>query len=88
VGSEVNASQSGAPRPRSYDAQRRREAAEESKKRVLLESRGLFLSEGYGRTTVAAIARAAGVSQESVFKGFGGKPGLVRAIYELSLIHI
>jgi AcrR family transcriptional regulator len=53
---------------------------------VLAQARAMFLSEGYGRTTVAAIARAANVSQESVYKGFGGKPGLVRAIQEQSLL--
>ncbi|TDT78689.1 TetR family transcriptional regulator [Arthrobacter sp. AG258] len=74
------------PRSRGYDARRRQEAAEESRKRVLAESRALFLAKGYGRTTIAAIAHAAGVSKESVYKGFGGKPGLVRAIYEQSLL--
>lgn len=73
-------------RSRSYDARRRQEAAGQSRKRVLAESRTLFLAHGYGRTTIAAIAHAAGVSKESVYKGFGGKPGLVRAIYEQSLL--
>ncbi|MDQ0665361.1 AcrR family transcriptional regulator [Arthrobacter ulcerisalmonis] len=76
----------GLPRPRSYDARRRQEAAEESRKRVLAQSRALFLANGYGRTTVAVIAHAAGVSKESVYKAFGGKPGLVKAIYEQSLL--
>jgi AcrR family transcriptional regulator len=53
---------------------------------VLAQSRELFLAAGYGRTTIAAIARAAGVSKESVYKGYGGKPGLVRAIFEQSLL--
>ncbi|MDQ0733055.1 TetR/AcrR family transcriptional regulator [Arthrobacter sp. B1I2] len=74
------------PRSRSYDARRRQEAAEESRKRVLAQSRELFLAKGYGRTTVAAIAHAAGVSKESVYKAFGGKPGLVKAIYEQSML--
>jgi AcrR family transcriptional regulator len=73
-------------RPRVYDARRRQEAAEESRKRVLAQSRELFLANGYGRTTIAAIAQAASVSKESVYKSFGGKPGLVRAIYEQSLL--
>lgn len=83
MGSAVNGAP---PRSRSYDARRRQEAAEESRKRVLAQSRALFLDRGYGRTTIAAIAHAAGVSKESVYKGFGGKPGLVRAIYEQSLL--
>lgn len=74
------------PRPRSYDSRRRQEAAEGSRKRVLARARALFLANGYGRTTVAAIAREAAVSKELVYKAFGGKPGLVRAIYEQSLL--
>ncbi|RDV10995.1 TetR/AcrR family transcriptional regulator [Arthrobacter sp. RT-1] len=83
---EVNELPRRAPRRRPYDARRRREAAEASRKEVLAQSRQLFLAGGYGRTTIASIARAAGVSPESVYKGFGGKPGLVRAIYEQSLL--
>lgn len=83
MGPAVNGSPA---RSRSYDARRRQEAAGQSRKRVLAESRTLFLAHGYGRTTIAAIAHAAGVSKESVYKGFGGKPGLVRAIYEQSLL--
>ncbi len=74
------------PRSRSYDSRRRQEAAEESRKRVLAQARELFLATGYGRTTIAAIAREAVVSKELVYKAFGGKPGLVRAIYEQSLL--
>ena len=86
MGSVVNESHGRASRPRAYDARRRQEAAEEARMLVLTRSRELFLTGGYGRTTIAAIARAAGVSKESVYKGFGGKPGLVRAIYEQSLL--
>lgn len=83
MGPAVNGTQ---PRPRSYDSRRRQEAAEESRKRVLAQARALFLANGYGRTTIAAIAHAAAVSKELVYKAFGGKPGLVRAIYEQSLL--
>jgi len=83
MGPAVNGAES---RPRSYDSRRRQEAAEESRKRVLAQARALFLANGYGRTTIAAIARAADVSKELVYKAFGGKPGLVRAIYEQSLL--
>jgi AcrR family transcriptional regulator len=42
-------------------------------------------TRGYGATTVAAIASAAHVSVETIYKGFGGKPGLVRAIVDKGL---
>ncbi len=45
----------------------------------------LLLRDGYAATTVAAIAREAGVSAETVYKGFGGKAGLVRAVWQQAL---
>lgn len=71
---------------RPYDARRRRENAEESRRRVLAQARELFLTQGFGATTIAQVARAARVSPESVYKNFGGKPGLVRAIQEQGLL--
>lgn len=44
------------------------------------------LERGYASTTVAAVAAASGVSAETVYKAFGGKPGIVRAIFERSLL--
>jgi len=74
------------PARRSYDARRRRQLAAESLHRVRAHARELFLAQGFGATTIAQIARAAGVSAESVYKNFGSKAGLVRAIYEESLL--
>lgn len=81
----VNAS--GKPsRKRPYDSRRRRQLAGESLGTVRARARELFLTRGFGATTIAEIARAAGVSAETVYKNFGGKAGLVRAIYEESLL--
>lgn len=65
---------------------RRRELAQESRAAVLARARELFLARGFGATTIAQIARSAGVSAESVYKNFRGKAGLVRAIQEQSLL--
>lgn len=70
---------------RTYDASGRQEQARESRQRVIDVARASFLERGYGGTTIAAIAEAAGVSVETIYKGFGGKPGLVRAIHERGL---
>ncbi len=83
----VNASTPPTPK-RTYDARRRQEIAEEARRTVLARARKLFLAQGYGPTTIAQIARAAGVSPESVYKNFGGKPGLVRAIQKESLLGV
>jgi AcrR family transcriptional regulator len=61
------------------------EQARRSREKVIEAARGAFLVNGYARTTIAAIASEAGVSAETIYKAFGGKAGLVRAIYERGL---
>ncbi len=52
---------------------------------VLGAAEDLFLANGYAATTIDAIASAAGVSAETIYKVFGNKPGLVRAIHDRAL---
>ena len=70
---------------RSYDSSGRRERARQARDQIIGIAGDLFLSRGYAATTVAAIAAQARVSVETIYKGFGGKPGLVRAIVEAGL---
>lgn len=70
---------------RRYDSSGRRERARQTRDQITWVAEQLFLAEGYAATTVTAIAAAAGVSVETIYKGFGGKPGLVRAIVERGL---
>jgi AcrR family transcriptional regulator len=71
---------------RRYDSSGRRERARHTRDQITSIARELFLAGGYADTTVAAIAAAAHVSVETIYKGFGGKPGLVRAIIERGLV--
>ncbi len=70
---------------RRYDSRGRLERARRVRQAILDVARREFAKRGYAATTVAAVARKAGVSVETVYKGFGGKPGLVRALYERGL---
>ena len=70
---------------RRYDSSGRRERARQTRDQIIGAAKELFLSGGYAATTVAAIAGAAHVSVETIYKGFGGKPGLVRAIVDKGL---
>ena len=70
---------------RRYDASARVEQARQARERVLEVARRAFLKQGYAATTLAEIASTAGVSVETIHKAFGGKAGLVRAIYERGL---
>ena len=72
--------------PRRYDASRRREQARATRRAVLDVARDLFLEQGYARTTIAAVAAGAGVSVETVYKAFGNKPGLVKAVFDVAVV--
>lgn len=70
---------------RSYDASGRREQARARRLAVVLAARDLFERDGYRATTIAAVAARAGVSAESVYKGFGSKAALAKAVFDLAL---
>jgi AcrR family transcriptional regulator len=72
-------------KPRRYDSSRRRARAERTQAAVLDAAQAMFFEEGYAGTSVAAVAAAAGVSAELIYKAFGGKAGLVRAIQHRGL---
>lgn len=70
---------------RRYDSSGRRARARQARDQVVGIAEDLFLAHGYAATTVAAIAAQARVSVETIYKSFGGKPGLVRAIVDQGL---
>ena len=70
---------------RRYDSSGRQQGAEARRLAVLDAAGRRFLRDGYAATTVALIAADAGVSVETVYKVFGGKPGLVRAMWDTAL---
>jgi AcrR family transcriptional regulator len=71
---------------RRYDASGRQAQARRTRQVILDAAQRQFLEGGYAATTIAAIAAEAGVSVETIYKAFGGKPGLVRAIYQRGLV--
>lgn len=68
---------------RAYDASGRRERARARRLAVVLAARDLFERDGFRPTTMTAIAAHAGVSTESVYKGFGTKAALAKAVFDL-----
>lgn len=70
---------------RSYDASGRREKARARRLAVVLAARDMFERDGFRATTIAAVAARAGVSAESVYKGFGSKAALAKAVFDLAL---
>jgi len=72
-------------RRRRYDSARRQEGAQRRRAAVVDAAGRLFVREGFSRTTIARIAEEAGVSEETVYKAFGNKIALVRAIRDKAL---
>jgi AcrR family transcriptional regulator len=81
--------ESKATTKRPYDARRRRERAEEERRatqrRVVEAARGLFLTKGYVATTVAEIARAAGVALQSVYSAGQSKADLLHLVADVAV---
>lgn len=69
------------PVKRSYDASGRQARAQETRQRVIDVAHDRFLRQGYGRTTMADIARGAGVSVETIYSAFGSKAALLRKVW-------
>lgn len=76
---------SGSKRP--YDAQRRRQRAEEERQatrsRVVEAARKLFLANGYVATTMADIAKEAGVALQSVYSAGQSKADLLHLVTDV-----
>jgi AcrR family transcriptional regulator len=70
---------------RPYDSTWRQEQARETRLRIIHAAHDLFLSQGYGRTTITDIARAAGVAVETVYAAFRNKHTLLRQVWYVSI---
>jgi AcrR family transcriptional regulator len=70
---------------RPYDARRRQAQALETRRAMLDAARALFLEHGYVGTALPAVADAAGVSVQNVYKVFGNKAGLVKAVFDVAV---
>src|SRR4051794_20933749 len=68
---------------RTYDNTSREAEARVRRRAVIDAAADLFLSHGYGETTIAAVAAAAEVSPQLVYATFGGKAGLLSAVVDV-----
>jgi AcrR family transcriptional regulator len=66
---------------RPYDSPRRREQAAATRREILEAAQRLFERQGYGATTMAAIAAEARVALKTVYVAFATKSGVLRALW-------
>ena len=72
-------------RQRKYDASRRQAQARETQRAVIRAAQDLFVERGYGRTTMADVAAAAGVSVETVYAAFRNKATLLHRVWDITI---
>lgn len=65
---------------RPYRSPRREAQAEATRQAILDAAHELFLTNGYAATSIRAIARAAEVSDQTVYTNFGDKPTLLAEV--------
>jgi AcrR family transcriptional regulator len=73
-------------RRRQYRSTRRQEQARQTRSAIVEAARALFLARGYAGTTVPAVADAAGVAVETVYKAFGNKARLLKGVFDVSIV--
>jgi AcrR family transcriptional regulator len=71
---------------RQYYAPRRLASARETKDRIRRSATELFLADGFSSTSVRSIARAAGVSEKTVYLQFETKLALLKEVVETALV--
>lgn len=54
--------------------------AQQTRREIIAAARGLFAGQGYVKTSVAQIARAAGVSVQTIYDSVGSKRAIVLAL--------
>jgi len=70
---------------RTYDSTRRRAQANETRAAIVRAARDLFIECGYGHTTLTDVARAAGVSVETIHKSVGTKAVLLHKSWDITV---
>jgi AcrR family transcriptional regulator len=70
---------------RRYDGSRRQAEADERKRRVVEAATRLFLEQGYGATSIKAVAEEAGVSAPTVYAQFESKAGILARVVDVAV---
>jgi AcrR family transcriptional regulator len=75
---------SGSSDRRSYDNSRREARADAKRARIIATARSLFIERGYAATSVEVVAQVADVAPATVYRLFGSKRELLKAIIDVS----
>lgn len=69
---------------RPYAGSRRQAATRATRREVIEAARGLFLQLGYPATTIAQISEESGVPLATLYRLFGSKRGVLKAVFDVA----
>jgi AcrR family transcriptional regulator len=70
---------------RSYDNEGRTARSRHTKQRILDAAHEQLMTKGYRATTIASVARAAGVHHDTIYALVGRKPEILRELIEMAI---
>lgn len=76
----------GQRKTRSYRSPRREQQAAQTRQDVVEAAADVLAEDGWAGATVASIAERAGVSAETIYKGFGSKKNLLREAMDMAIV--
>jgi AcrR family transcriptional regulator len=71
---------------RAYESPLRTAQAARTREQIIEAARRAFVRDGYSGTSMAGLAREAGVSRETLYKTFRTKPDLLKAVYDVAVV--
>ena len=70
---------------RPYRSTTRQEQARRTRRAIIDAAHDLFIADGFAATTMSAVAAAAGVAVQTVYKAFASKPRLAKAVFDTAI---
>lgn len=70
---------------RAYRSTRRAEQAAQTRRDIVMAAGQLFRDRGYSAVTMPVIAQEAGVGVETIYRAFGSKAGLFKAVIDAAV---
>src|SRR5688572_23762945 len=73
------------PQKRAYRSTRRADRVAQTRREVLASAGSLFRAHGYTAVSMPTIASEAGVAVETIYRGFGSKAALFKAVIDAAV---
>ncbi len=73
------------PARRAYRSTKRADQVAQTRRDILASAGALFRARGYAGVSMLVIARESGVAVETIYRAFGSKPGLFKAVIDAAV---